>query len=230
MTNNPPKDAGFRIVAIDGGAASGKSTTSRQLAQRCNWLHVDTGSHYRTVALAGFQAGLQPEDTPELRTFIDSLEFSSRVVGNESLICFNDHAPPRQEDIRSDAVNQIVSPLSALPFVREAVKAYQRQQVEVAREHGFKGIVMDGRDIGTVILPDADLKIFLHADPGTRQRRRELEGAMDTISERDKRDSTRATAPLRPAADAVLLDNSSLNLEEVVQKILALLPDTPHFP
>jgi cytidylate kinase len=227
MTNNPFSGKPFFVVAIDGGAASGKSSTSRLLAGRCNWLHVDTGSHYRAVAFACLQKGIDPVDSEQLRAFIDSLEFDSRVIGHESFICFKGDEPLRQADIRSDPVNATVSPIAALPFVREAVKAYQRDQVRVAREQGFDGVVMDGRDIGTVILPDADLKIFLHADPGTRQRRRELEGATDAISDRDKRDSTRATAPLKPAPDAVLLDNSTISLEEVVERVIGLLPESP---
>jgi cytidylate kinase len=224
MTNNTNSGEHFHVVAIDGGAASGKSSTSKVLAARRNFLHVDTGSHYRAVALASLQAGLHPADSARLREFICTLEFSSQVKGNESLICFEGGEPPRNEDLRSEAVNRTVSPYSALPFLRDAVKTYQRQQVQIAKENGFSGIVMDGRDIGTVILPHADLKIFLHADTETRQRRRTLEGASDTISERDKRDSTRLTAPLKPAEDAILLDNSHLSLEEVVDKIIALLP------
>ncbi|MEX0325138.1 MAG: (d)CMP kinase [Puniceicoccaceae bacterium] len=226
MTKLPETVEPFRVVAIDGGAASGKSSTSRRLARLRHWLHVDTGSHYRAVALAALHAGLEPLDSPGLRQFIASLSLSSHIEGNESLICFNGGPPPRPEDLRSEPVNQAVSPLSAIPFVREAVKAYQREQVELARQHGFNGIVMDGRDIGTVILPQADLKVFLHADVETRQRRREAEGAADTIKDRDKRDSSRATAPLKPASDAVLIDNSNLSLEEVVQKVLSLLPES----
>lgn len=226
MTSNPEPGKPFHVVAIDGGAASGKSSTSRRLAEQCHWLHVDTGSHYRAVALAALRAGLQPVDSPGLRQFIGTLSFSSRIVGNQSLICFNEGDPPEDADLRSEPVNQAVSPLSALPFVREAVKAYQQQQVGLARENGFNGIVMDGRDIGTVILPGADLKIFLHADMETRQQRREAEGASDAISDRDRRDSSRSTAPLKPAADAVLIDNSNLSLEGVVRKILSLLPDS----
>ncbi|MEX0331993.1 MAG: (d)CMP kinase, partial [Puniceicoccaceae bacterium] len=139
MTNNPEADTPFRVIAIDGGAASGKSSTSRRLAEMCHWLHVDTGSHYRAVALAALQAGLEPRDTPELRQFIASLELSSHVERNESHICFNAGEPPRPADLRSEPVNQAVSPLSAIPFVREAVKAYQQQQVELARDEGFKG-------------------------------------------------------------------------------------------
>ena len=213
----------FLVVAIDGGAASGKSSTSKLLARRRHLLHVDTGSHYRAVAFAALRAGLGPEATPALRRFIAGLSPASRIAGHESRICFAGDPPLGNADLRSEPVNRTVSPFSALPFVRDAVKAYQRDQIRLAREHGFNGIVMDGRDIGTVILPDADLKVFLTADAATRQRRRELEGAADTISERDRRDSSRATAPLKAAADAVILDNSHLSLEQVVARIEDLL-------
>jgi CMP/dCMP kinase len=217
--HNPP----FRVVAIDGGAASGKSSTSRILAEQCHFLHVDTGSHYRAVALACLQAGVPPEDGFPLRRFLGQLSLGSRVRDRESLICFDGAPPPDPADLRSAEVNGSVSLYAALPVVREAVKVYQRQQVQLARERGFKGIVMDGRDIGTVILPEADLKVFLVADTSTRQARRTSEGGVDAVADRDRYDSSRATAPLRPAADAVVIDNSSLPLQEVVRKIRALL-------
>ncbi|MGC9452329.1 MAG: (d)CMP kinase [Oceanipulchritudo sp.] len=227
MTCEPDSPRPFVVVAIDGGAASGKSSTSRLLAARRNLLHVDTGSHYRAVAFASLKAGLQPEDTLAMRRFLAGLEISSRIVGRESLICFMGQDPPDMADLRSGQVNQSVSRFAALPFVREAVKAYQRDQVPLARKAGFSGIVMDGRDIGTVILPEADLKIFLTADSATRQRRRELEGARDVISDRDRQDSSRATAPLRPAPDAIVLDNSTLSLEEVVARVEGYLKAFP---
>jgi cytidylate kinase len=226
MTNKAG-DRIFRVVAIDGGAASGKSSTSRELARRHNLMHVDTGSHYRAVSLACLNKGLDAEDSPALRAFVDNLTLDSMVDGIESRICLESSEPVRQQDLRSVAVNKVVSPFSAMPFIREAVKAYQRSQVTIAREQGFHGIVMDGRDIGTVILPDADLKIFMIADPETRQRRRELEGATDTVAERDKRDSSRKTAPLKPADDAVLIDNSNLSLPQVVDRISGLLNALP---
>lgn len=217
----------FRVVAVDGGAASGKSSTSRELASRHNLMHVDTGSHYRAVSLACLREGLSAEDTPELREFVANLPLGSCVDGNESRICLESSEPVDKDELRSDAVNGVVSPFSAMPFIRDAVKAYQRSQVDIARDNGFDGIVMDGRDIGTVILPDADLKIFMTADPDTRQRRRELEGATDTVADRDKRDSTRKTAPLKAADDAVVIDNSNLSLQQVVDRISDLLSSLP---
>jgi len=214
----------FHVIAIDGGAASGKSSTSVRLAERCNFLHVDTGSHYRAVTYACLRNGFSAEDSPALRRFLASMAFSTRVAGHEAHMCIADDAPLSSRQLRSLAVNSNVSPFSAMPVVRESVKSYQRQQVNVARDHGFSGIVMDGRDIGTVILPDADLKIFLKADPATRQLRRQLDGGSDVIGDRDKRDASRATAPMIPAADAVLIDNSDMTLEEVVELIIRLLP------
>lgn len=219
----------FRVIAIDGGAASGKSSTSRALAARHKLMHVDTGSHYRAVSLACLRHGLPAEDTPELRSYVAALTLGSCLENSESRICLESAQPVSQHDLRSDAVNAVVSPFSAMPFIREAVKAYQRSQVDLARNNGFDGIVMDGRDIGTVILPDADLKVFMTADAETRQRRRELEGATDTVADRDKRDSSRKTAPLKAASDAVVIDNSTLSLEEVVDQIsnlLSALPET----
>jgi cytidylate kinase len=223
MTNNRARPDRFVVVAIDGGAASGKSSTSRLLAEQCHLLHVDTGSHYRAVAHACLEAGVAPEDTGRLRAFLDQLQPHSRVVDRQSLICFGNADPPAPQRLRSGPVNRAVSQFAALPEVRDAVKAYQREQVLLARQHGFNGIVMDGRDIGTVILPDADLKVFLVADPATRQARRNLDGGADTVTDRDRLDSSRTTAPLKPARDAVVIDNSRMTLAEVVERLRQLL-------
>ncbi len=224
MTNNCQTLKSFNVIAIDGGAASGKSSTSRRLAEKCNFLHVDTGSHYRAVTYACLEKGLEPRETSELKDVVRDLTFSTRICGHEAQICIAGDQPLGNGELRSPEVNAQVSPMSAIPLVREAVKTYQRQQVEVARLKGFSGIVMDGRDIGTVILPDADVKIFLKADPAKRQLRRQLEGSTDAIGDRDKRDASRATAPMKAADDAIIIDNSDISLEEVVDRIVALLP------
>lgn len=221
--NNEP--ASFRVVAIDGGAASGKSSTSKRLAQRFGFLHVDTGSHYRAVTCAGLEEGLDPSVSDGLASFIARLRLESRIEGNECLLSLNGRDPLTDEQLRSSQVNAKVSGFAALPMVRDAVKAYQRDQVRFARDNGFNGIVMDGRDIGTVILPDADVKVFLYADEATRQRRRELEGGQDTVSHRDQQDSSRATAPLKAADDAIVIDNSGIDLEQVVDRIASILQD-----
>lgn len=220
MTNNRDPQGGFRVVAIDGGAASGKSSTSRAVARACHLLHVDTGSHYRALAHVCLQAGVDPRDETALRDFLNALSLQSRIRERESLICFNGGDPPPPAVLRSDAVNRSVSLFAERPLVRETVKTYQREQLDLARRNGFNGVIMDGRDIGTVILPDADLKIFLTADPSTRQERRALEGSQEAIADRDNRDSSRENAPLRAAPDAVIIDNSELSLDEVVERIV----------
>ncbi|MGA1204774.1 MAG: (d)CMP kinase [Opitutales bacterium] len=224
MTNNCQQLRPFMVVAIDGGAASGKSSTSVRLAERCNFLHVDTGNHYRTLTHAIIREGLSHDDPAALRPFLGELRLGTLVVGHECLMCREGEAPLGPDLIRSGEVNALVSPVAAVPEVRDALRSYQRSLVQVARTKGFAGIVMDGRDIGTVILPDADLKVFLKADVATRQRRRELEGATDAIGDRDQRDASRATAPLKPASDAVIIDNSNIGLEEVVEQIIGFLP------
>jgi cytidylate kinase len=212
----------FRIIAVDGGAASGKSSTSRGVAARLHYLHVDTGSHYRAVTFAGLEAGISLEAESELANFLASLKFETEIDGREALLRLNDSVP-NNDQLRSAAVNGAVSDYAAVSAVRETVKSYQRDQAQVAREAGFNGVIVDGRDIGTVIFPQADLKIFLTADEATRVARREGEGQADAIAARDKIDAKRKTAPLKAAEDAVVIDNSALTLEEVIDRIIVLV-------
>ncbi len=212
----------FPILALDGGAASGKSSTARAIADRRHFLHVDTGSHYRAVTAAAIAARVSPEEGPPLIALLESLRLDTQVEGREAKLSLNGLVPA-DATLRTAAVNQAVSRYAALPIVREAVKRYQRAQAQVAREQGFAGLVMDGRDIGTVIFPEATLKVFLLADEATRTARRAREGLQDAVAERDRMDARRVTAPLVPATDAVLLDNSSLTLPEVADRIEDLL-------
>lgn len=212
----------FVVVAIDGGAASGKSSTARLLAERKNFLHVDTGRHYRALAFMCLRHEVPARAGERLEEAVGSLLLDSEMAGRESRIRINGEVP-EEADLRSPEVNAAVSAYAAQPVLREAVKAYQRGEVERARAAGFAGIVMEGRDIGTVILPQADLKIFLVADAAMRQERRHAEGGNDVIADRDRSDSSRQTAPLRPAEDAVVIDNSSLSLEAVVGRIEELV-------
>lgn len=209
----------FRIVSIDGGAASGKTSTARGVAGRLNFLHVDTGTHYRALTLACQREQLPPSEGEALRQFLSGLELSTRIEGREGRVAVNGHVPP-EADLRGPAVTERVSAYAALPMVRQRVMQYQRAQAAVAAQAGFAGLVMDGRDIGTVIFPEADLKIFLTADEQTRAQRRQAEGRQEAISERDRQDSSRTTAPLRAAADAIVLDNSALTLEQAVHEVV----------
>ena len=213
-------------IAIDGPAGAGKSTIARKAAAELGFIYVDTGALYRSVAYYCISAGadvsipesvekLLPEITPELR-FIDGVQ---HVFVNGSDV---------SDKIRTPEVSMAASKVSAIPAVRLFLFDLQKK---IAREND---IIMDGRDIGTVVLPDADLKIFLTASPEARADRRyaELKDKPDApayeqvladIIKRDHDDSTRAIAPLKQADDAVLCDTTELSLEESIDKIIGMI-------
>jgi cytidylate kinase len=147
------------------------------------------------------------------------LGLGTRVAGRTSLIEIGGRVPGAE--IRSPEVNAAVSHFAAIPEVRAYLLAYQRSQAGVARLHGFRGLVMEGRDIGSVIFPDADLRFFLHADPDEKVRRRAREGHHDAVTERDRIDSSRSTAPLACVAGALSLDTTGLTLGEVIERVAA---------
>lgn len=211
----------FIIVAIDGGAASGKSSTSRILADRFNLLHVDTGSFYRHVTFELLRREVPPGDLPALRTALGSLAFSTRLDGRSARMLID--GQPAGDEIRGQRVNDHVSHYAAVPEVRQVLLGYQRGQAGVARAHGFRGLVMEGRDIGSVIFPDADFRFFLHADPVERAKRRAAEGRQDSIAERDRLDSSRKAAPLTCPPGAVDIDTTHLSLDQVVDRMAALI-------
>jgi cytidylate kinase len=204
----------FIIVAIDGGAASGKSSTARALAARFNLLHVDTGSFYRAVTAELLRRGVSVGDLPAVPAALAQLHLGTRVEGRSAVMEINGHAAG--DEIRGEAVNAAVSHFAAIPALRTALMAYQRGQAGVAREHGFRGLVMEGRDIGSVIFPDAEFRFFLQADLAERKRRREDEGRVDKIQERDRLDLSRPNAPLACPPGAIAIDSTHLSLDEVV--------------
>lgn len=210
--------AAFVTVGIDGGAATGKSSTSRRVASRYGLLHVDTGSHYRALAAGLLAAGVSPMDSGEVADYVSSLYLETEIEEGSAHILVDGHRYG-PKDIRSDGVNASVSRFAAMPTVRNALRQYQRDQVKLAKETLFYGLIMEGRDIGSVILPDADLLFFLEADEATRSQRRAAEGQQDAIAERDKMDATRKTAPLTCPERAERIDTGSMNLEEVVAHI-----------
>ena len=213
----------FLVIAVDGGAASGKSSTSRGLAAKHNLMHVDTGAHYRTVALSLLRRGITGADVfSATENPLENLNLGTEVREREAAMSIGGIVPADSE-IRNDAVNAVVSQFAAIPEVRKFLFDYQRSQKDVAREHGFDGLIMDGRDIGSVIFPDADLRIFLTADPEARARRRAAEGIVDSIAERDKLDSSRKAAPLACPEGATKIDSTDLTLEQVVEKISAMI-------
>jgi cytidylate kinase len=211
----------FIIVAIDGGAASGKSSTSRRLAERFNLLHVDTGSFYRHITSELLRRKVAPTDLPGLQAALTGLQFTTKLNGRSAqmLIC----GQPAGDEIRGQNVNEHVSHYAAVPQVRAALLVYQRGQVEVARQHGFRGLVMEGRDIGSVIFPQADFRFFLHADPVARAKRRAAEGRQDSVAERDRLDTSRTTSPLIVPPGALDIDSTHLTLEQVVEKLAGLI-------
>ena len=211
----------FLIVAIDGGAASGKSSTAQALSERFGLLHVDTGSFYRAITAELLRRGVRPDDLPAVRTALAGLRYGTRVAGRRAAMEINGRVAG--DEIRSPEVNAAVSPFAAIPAVRQSLLAYQRGQVGVARHAGFRGLVMEGRDIGSVIFPDAPCRFFLHADPAERVRRRQAQGEQDSVRERDRIDSSRATAPLQCAPGAVVVDSTHLTLAEVIERVAAIV-------
>lgn len=214
-----------RVIAIDGPAGAGKSTVSRRVAQALDFQYVDTGAMYRVVGLLAHLAGIAFDDAPALETLCDNLDlrFEERDDGLHTLANGRDLS----RDIRSAAAGDYASKVSVTPVVRERLVALQRAMGE------RRPTVMEGRDIGTVVFPDAPVKVFLRASVAERARRRcvdlaERGDAADAdevarqIAERDERDSGRSHSPLRPADDALTIDTTAETIEAVVETILAL--------
>lgn len=211
------------IVAIDGPAGAGKSTLAKRLAEKLNYTYLDTGAMYRALAWKVIQEQVDPGDEPELRRILEqtSIELVER---NGQLRVFLNEADVT-EPIRSPEVSQVASKVSTLKPVRE-------RMVELQRAMGAQGgVVAEGRDIGTVVFPNADIKIFLDASPAERARRRfeELRGqgkqasfeeTLEEMKERDQRDRERALAPLRKADDALFIDSSLISADGVVEKVM----------
>ena len=206
-------------VAIDGPAGAGKSTVARQVASALGYTYVDTGAMYRAVAWAVLDAGIAPSDSAAVCALAERVEIHlepGRVFAGGTEIT---------DKIRTPEISNLTSPISALPCVRTRLAALQR---EMGRQGG---VVMEGRDIGTVVLPDAEVKVFLTASQAERVRRRREElGAAGIalataqleadIAARDARDASRDVAPMVPASDAILLQSDGLDVEQVVSRIL----------
>lgn len=201
------------VIAIDGPAAAGKGTLARRLARHLGFAYLDTGALYRAVALTLLRQGVSPED--EARAAAVAANLDSALLDDP--------------DIRSEAVGEVASQVAALPAVREALLAFQRSFA--ARP---PGAILDGRDIGTVVCPGADIKLFVTADLAARARRRHaeltdkggtvtLEAVTADLQARDARDAARATAPLKCAPDAHLLDTTNSDIDSVFNAALALI-------
>jgi len=214
------------VIAVDGPAGAGKSTVARRVAAALNYLYIDTGAMYRAIALAVLEEGVGPDDGAAVERLARGLdvELVPSAAGNRVLLEGRDVT----ERIRAPEVSAAVSQVAALPGVRRRMVQLQR------RLAAGGGVVMDGRDIGTVVFPDADVKVFLTASAEERARRRWLElraaghaPSLDdirvNIESRDRLDSTRDVAPLRKAEDAVEIDTTDKTVDEVVDQVLELV-------
>ena len=212
------------LIAIDGPAGSGKSTVARAVAWRLGVVNLNTGAAYRAAALLALRENVDLADG-------EGLAALARRVGLDPEGASIDGTRVGEPELRSPDVSAAASKVSAHASLREVLLPVQRAAAEKARGQG--GAVVEGRDIGTVVLPDAELKVYLSAAPEERARRRAYqtgrEGELDriraAIARRDRQDSEREISPLKPAADALVLDTTSLSLEEVISKVLGLAND-----
>ena len=212
-------------IAIDGPASSGKSTVAKILAKDFAYTYLDTGAMYRAATYIALQHQISPEASSQLLDLLDQypISFGRSEIG-EQLVFVGD--VDITHPIRENEVTNAVSAFAAIPAIREKLVAFQQEMAQQG------GIVMDGRDIGTVVLPQAELKIFLVASVDERAERRykeniakgietDLETLKEEIAARDYKDSHRETSPLKPAEDAIYLDTTGLSIQEVVEKIKA---------
>ena len=211
------KNKKFIVIAIDGGAGSGKSTTSRLISEKFNYMHVDTGSHYRLITHSLLNDGILPNDE-ELSQNLNKFKLSSVITGKFCKLIING-VEVSNDQLRCENINLNVSSFASVPNVRSLVFDYQKSLVSLAEENSFSGVVMEGRDIGSVILPDADLKLFLHANTEIRSVRRKSDGQEDSIKLRDKLDSTRKIAPLKAPLGSIPIDTGVHSVDEVLKII-----------
>lgn len=220
------------IIAIDGYSSTGKSTFAKLIASEFGFLYLDSGALYRGVTLYAMEHGIIKDDNSidlgKLKSALTGLDIRFRSSDKGSLTCIGDRCV--EKEIRTLAVSDKVSPIAAVPEVREYV---DRKLREFGKK---KRIVMDGRDIGTTVFPDAELKIFMTASPEVRAERRlkellakgenvSYEDVLHNLAERDRIDSSRETSPLAKADDALILDNSDMTLDDQIKWVKAVLAD-----
>ena len=215
-------------IAIDGPGGAGKSTVAKAVAAKLGIVYVDTGALYRTVGLYVSEKGVDPHDAEGVGALLPEIEIEVRYENGAQHVYLNgtDHG----DAIRTPKMSMYASAVSAIPAVRAFLLNTQK---DIARKNS---VIMDGRDIGTVILPDADVKIFMTASAECRAKRRydeliakgqsvRYEDVLSEMNERDRADSTREIAPAEAAEDAILLDNSGMTLEESVEAVIGLVRD-----
>jgi CMP/dCMP kinase len=214
-------------VAIDGPAGAGKSTAARLVAQQLGYVYIDSGAMYRAVALRALRAGIDAGDTGALGRLAEATQIEFRPGIGKVRVCVD--GEDVSHDIRTPEVTALSSEVSVVPAVRAAMVRQQQQM----GAHG--GVVMEGRDIGTVVFPYADVKIYLDASPEERARRRaadpahassktsQLADVATALAERDKSDSTRAISPLAIAPDATVVDTTGIGVDEVIDRVLKII-------
>ncbi len=211
------------IVAVDGPAGAGKGTITKQVGERLKLLNIDTGAMFRCVTLKLLQEEIDLEEQEKIKDILEVINIELKESGEVFL-----NGEDVTKKIRKDEVNNLVSPVSVIPIVREKLLALQRTIAE------GKNVIMEGRDIGTTVFPNADIKIYLDATPEERAKRRmkqnqekgmnsSYEEVLENIIDRDKRDSTREIAPLRKAEDAIYIDSTNLKIEEVVEEVVKIV-------
>jgi CMP/dCMP kinase len=215
------------IIAIDGPSGAGKSTLGRMLARALNLLYIDTGSMYRAVALAVLESSIRADDDVAVGSLAGRIDID--LEGDPDSLRVTLDGSDVTDQIRSDEVTDLSSLISTIPAVRRAMVARQRAM-------GKRGAVLNGRDIGTVVFPDADVKFFLTALPQARAERRfneeraqdpgvSFEETFADMTERDTRDSTRADSPLKIADDAIVVDSTGLSIDEVFRRMMAAVQE-----
>lgn len=208
------------VVAIDGTSGSGKTTTAKKVSKLLGWLYLDTGATYRAVAYFVLMRGINPNDEEKVTQILDELNIDIEKVNNEQRTIVNDEDVSNK--LRTDEVNKAVTPVSKMKTVRRFLVGIQREIVD------DNNVIVEGRDIGTVVFPNADLKFYMDADISIRARRRGLQDSKENLTEvekdlkrRDYHDSTREESPLKKADDAYLLDTSSLTIDEQVDIVIS---------
>ncbi len=204
---NPP------AIAIDGPAASGKSTVAKLIAKELGYTFIGTGAMYRAVAWYCLQQGVNPADTKAVTALLPTIPLSFGKEGSQSTVLCNGKVLTME--LTEKSTNDNVSAVAAIPEVRALLVQKQREYNET------EAVVMEGRDIGTVVFPNTPYKYFVTASEEVRAARRAKEGITDSIAERDRKDSQRACAPLTQAPDAMLVDTSDMSIDEVVAHIVA---------
>lgn len=211
------------IVAIDGPAGSGKGTITKQVGERLELINIDTGAMFRCVTLNMLEKGIQVEEENKIKEMLAQIEIDLKENGEIFL-----NGKDVTKRIRENDINHFISPISMIPIVRQKLLELQRKMAE------GRNVIMEGRDIGTVVFPNADVKIYLDALPEERARRRvqqnqekgmltSYEEVLKSIKNRDEKDKTREIAPLRQAEDAIYMDSTNMTVEEVTNEIVRIV-------